>query len=79
MLIPDVLAPAVIEALRDMGADLSKGTNNIAQGVFREKLVIFTKSGSFVEIICKHDATYQQIKQIVSMLFSSEGLTSNTE
>ena len=69
MIIPDVLAPKVVAALKDMGADLSPGSVTLAQGIFNGKFVVFVQAGEFVEIICRHEATYQQIRQIVALLF----------
>lgn len=68
MIFPNVVAPKIQQALTEMGADLSKGRGNVFQGLFNSQFVVCYERGDFVEIICKHEPTYNQILQIVGML-----------
>lgn len=68
MLLPDILAPKIKQALQDMGADITQGHGNLFQGLFNDRFVVCYQRGDFCEIICKHEPTYNQILQIVSLL-----------
>lgn len=72
MLFPNVLATPIKQALTSMGADLTEGKDTVFHGLFNSRMVICYSRGDFVEIICKHEPTYNQILQIVNLLVKDE-------
>lgn len=77
MLIPDVLLPRLLVALKDLGADI---TENSFKNEFRpsffgllnsQMLIIYEKRG-FAEIICRHQPTYATLQQLAQVLIGEK-------
>jgi hypothetical protein len=77
LLIPDVLLPRLLDALKDLGAEI---TENPVKNEFRPSyfgvlnanvIVIYEKNG-FAEIICKHQPTYATIQQLAQVLIGDK-------
>lgn len=68
MIFPSILAKDLQQALMDLGADLSTGRSAYFQGIFQGHLVICYHRGEFAELICKHEPTLDQIRQILTYL-----------